>query len=353
MIRRPPKKRVEIKLENSLQTLLVDGNALFKTGYHGAKDEYNYKGEHIGGIYQFITILRKLLNENIYHKVFVFWDGAFSGLLRYRIYKDYKSDRGKNYELGTIPDDPNQLLERYIVQEYLEELSIRQLEDDIVESDDFIAYYCKTKEDNEKITICSNDSDLCQLIGEDVKIYLCNKKIYVTHENYSEIFEHKLENCRTIKIISGDTSDSIKGIKGVKETTLLNLFPELKEKEVGINYIVETAKKLQDERISNKKKPLQALDNLIKSKTDGIQGEKIYEINTKLIDLSNPMITDDAIIKLEELKNNPLSNDRGVKNVYKLIKRDGLDSKISDNYCLEYLLPFKKLNEREKKIKYE
>lgn len=353
MIRRPPKKRVEIKLENSLQTLLVDGNALFKTGYHGAKDEYNYKGEHIGGIYQFITILRKLLNENIYHKVFVFWDGAFSGLLRYRIYKDYKSDRGKNYELGTIPDDPNQLLERYIVQEYLEELSIRQLEDDIVESDDFIAYYCKTKEDNEKITICSNDSDLCQLIDEDVKIYLCNKKIYVTHENYSEIFEHKLENCRTIKIISGDTSDSIKGIKGVKETTLLNLFPELKEKEVGINYIVETAKKLQDERISNKKKPLQALDNLIKSKTDGIQGEKIYEINTKLIDLSNPMITDDAIIKLEELKNNPLSNDRGVKNVYKLIKRDGLDSKISDNYCLEYLLPFKKLNEREKKIKYE
>lgn len=353
MIRRPPKKRVENKIENSLQTLLVDGNALFKTGYHGAKDEYNYKGEHIGGIYQFITILRKLLNENIYHKVFVFWDGAFSGLLRYRIYNKYKSDRGKNYETGTIPDDPNQLLERFIVQEYLEELSIRQLEDEIVESDDFIAYYCKNKDANEKITICSNDSDLCQLINEDVKIYLCNKKIYVTHENYIDVFGHKLENCKLIKIISGDSSDSIKGIRGVKETTLINLFPELTTEILSIDYIIKTSKKLQEERISSKKKPLLTLNNLINSVTDGIQGNKVYEINTKLVDLDNPMITDEAILKLEELKNNPLSDDRGVKNVYKLIKRDGLDSKISDNYCLEYLLPFKKLNEREKKIKYE
>lgn len=352
MIRRPPKKKVN-NVENTIQTLLVDGNALFKTGYHGAKNEYNYKGEHIGGIYQFITILRKLLNENMYHKVFVFWDGAFSGLLRYRIYNQYKSGRGKNYETGTIPDDPNQLLERYIVQEYLEELSIRQLEDEIVESDDFIAYYCKTKNSNEKITICSNDSDLCQLINEDVRIYLCNKKIYVNNDNYSEIYEHKLDNCKLIKIISGDSSDSIMGIKGVKETTLINLFPELKTKKLNIHYIIENSKKLQEERISAKKKPLKVLDNLINSVTDGIQGEKLYEINTKLVDLSSPMITEEAIMNLEELKNNPLSDDRGVKNVYKLIKRDGLDSKISDSYCLEYLLPFKKLNEREKKNKYE
>lgn len=75
MSKRPPKNgEIRTKIQN---TLLVDGNALFKSGYFGAKGEYNYKGEHIGGIYQFITMIRKLLSENMYHRVYVFWDGNF------------------------------------------------------------------------------------------------------------------------------------------------------------------------------------------------------------------------------------------------------------------------------------
>jgi 5'-3' exonuclease len=101
--KRPPKNgEIRQKLQN---TLLVDGNALFKSGYFGAKGEYNYKGQHIGGIYQFITMLRKLLSENMYHRVYVFWDGNFSGKLRYEIYSPYKSSRGKDYVNGTQPID--------------------------------------------------------------------------------------------------------------------------------------------------------------------------------------------------------------------------------------------------------
>lgn len=344
---------INTNVENSIQTLLVDGNALFKTGYHGAKNEYNFKGEHIGGIYQFITVLRKLLNEKFYHKVFVFWDGAFSGKLRYNIYRDYKSDRGKNYETGTIPDDPEQLIQRYIVQEYLEELFIKQLEDPVVESDDFIAYYVKHKEPNEHITICTNDSDLCQLVSENVRAYLCNKKIFLTYENYSDIFTHKQENAKLIKIISGDTADSIKGIVGIKEPTLLKHFPELISEVVSLDFIIAKSIMIQENRLKVKQKPLKALDNIINRVTDGIQGDLVYEINTLLVDLDNPMMTDEAIHNLEVIKQSSLSvDDRGIKNIYKLFKRDGLDSKIGDNYE-EYVLPFKKLIEREKKFKYE
>jgi 5'-3' exonuclease len=53
---------------------------------------------------------------------------------------------------------------------------IRQLKHEIIEGDDFIAYYCLTKE-NEKITICTNDTDMAQLINEDVKIYYLHLKI--------------------------------------------------------------------------------------------------------------------------------------------------------------------------------
>ena len=102
MNKRPPKNGERIKVIN---TLLVDGNALFKLGLYGAKGEYNHRGEHIGGLYQFLTILRKLLTENLYHRVYVFWDGKFSGKLRYNIYQPYKSGRGKNYIEGTEPDE--------------------------------------------------------------------------------------------------------------------------------------------------------------------------------------------------------------------------------------------------------
>jgi len=62
------------KTKKYTHTLLVDGDSLLKTAYHGAKDLYN-KGNHIGGIFQFLTMLRKVINENRFDKVFIFWDG--------------------------------------------------------------------------------------------------------------------------------------------------------------------------------------------------------------------------------------------------------------------------------------
>ena len=145
MNKRPPKNGERKQI---IQTLLVDGNALFKLGLYGAKGEYNHKGQHIGGVYLFLTILRKLLSENIYHRVYVFWDGKYSGKLRYQIYKDYKSSRGKDYEHGTHPIDESEITQRSMIWNYLEELFIRQLQHEVVESDDFIAYYCLNKKEH-------------------------------------------------------------------------------------------------------------------------------------------------------------------------------------------------------------
>ena len=86
-----PEKKKKFK-----KTLVVDGDSLIKTAYHGAKDLY-YKDTHIGGIFQFLTMVRKMLNEYKFDRVYVFWDGPFSGRLRYDIYKEYKSNRGKNF----------------------------------------------------------------------------------------------------------------------------------------------------------------------------------------------------------------------------------------------------------------
>ena len=349
MNKRPPKNG-EIR-EEIQNTLLVDGNALFKRGFSGAKDLYNKDGIHIGGVYQFLTTLRMLLEQEMYHRVYVFWDGNFSGKLRYDIYEPYKSARGKDYINGTQPIDESELKQRRIVWDYLNELCIRQLKDEVIEGDDFIAYYCLTKNKNEKITICTNDRDMAQLINEDVRIFFLDKKNYVGKSNYSSYFRHNQENSVLLKTIVGDTSDSIKGIKGLGETTLLNHFPELTERKVTLNEIIEQASKQQEQRIATKQKPLKVLQNIIDAVTDGVQGKKIYEINDKLVNLSKPMMTKDGIRALELLKNGSLlPENREFKKVFEMMKSHGIDKEIGEYRYPEYLVPFKKLIDREEKI---
>jgi DNA polymerase-1 len=347
--KRPPRNGDTVqKIQN---TLLVDGNALFKRAFAGAKDEYNSKGEHIGGVYQFLTLLRKLLTEDLYHRVYVFWDGNFSGKLRYDIYEPYKSGRGKDYKNGTQPVDEEELKQRKLIWEYLNELYVRQLKDEVIEGDDFIAYYCLTKKQNEKVTICTNDRDMAQLISEDVRIYFLDLKNYVDNSNFISYFCYKLENAALIKTMIGDNSDTIKGIKGLGMKTLLTLFPELTERELNINEIISIAKEKQEERLKNKQKPLAVLDNVINSVTEGVQGKRVYEINDMLVNLKRPMLTEDGIRELEQLIDGTLdSSGRDIKKVLIYMERDGLDKSIGEVRYPEYLIPFKKLIDREKLI---
>jgi DNA polymerase-1 len=347
--KRPPRNGDTVqKIQN---TLLVDGNALFKRAFAGAKDEYNSKGEHIGGVYQFLTLLRKLLTEDLYHRVYVFWDGNFSGKLRYDIYEPYKSGRGKDYKNGTHPIDEEELKQRKLIWEYLNELYVRQLKDEVIEGDDFIAYYCLTKKQNEKVTICTNDRDMAQLISEDVRIYFLDLKNYVDNSNFISYFCYKLENAALIKTMIGDNSDTIKGIKGLGMKTLLTLFPELTERELNINEIISIAKEKQEERLKNKQKPLAVLDNIINSVTEGVQGKRVYEINDMLVNLKRPMLTEDGIRELEQLIDGTLdSSGRDIKKVLIYMERDGLDKSIGEVRYPEYLIPFKKLIDREKLI---
>lgn len=357
MNRKPPRIG---KREEKLNTLLVDGNALFKTGFFGASSEFNSHGVHVGGIYQFITVLRKLLNENLFHQVYVFWDGTFSGKLRYNIYEEYKSARGKDFINGTHPVDQEEVRQKLRISKYLDELFIRQIMDEIVESDDYIAYYCKTKKEHETITICTNDGDMAQLINHGIQVYFCSPQIknYVTTENFNTYFEFKLENAALVKSIIGDTSDSIRGIKRLGEPTLLKLFPELTKRKVTLEEILISADKQQQERLSNKKKPLAVLDSIITGTTtktnengetvDHVMGMEFYERNWKLVNLKEPMMTETGLARLEEYLDATLDPEgRGIKNAYTLMKEDGIDRIVGESRYADYLIPFKKLMERE------
>ena len=86
--------------QKKIETLIVDGDALLKRAFFGAKNVYNENKDHIGGLFQFLNILRKTLSQKHYNKVVVFWDGQYGNLTRRKIYPNYKINRkkSKNYD---------------------------------------------------------------------------------------------------------------------------------------------------------------------------------------------------------------------------------------------------------------
>ena len=326
------------------KTLLVDGNNLMKIGFHGVKD-YFHKGKHIGAIWHFLNTLRKFLEENNYNKVVVFWDSDTNSSQRRLIYPKYKLNR-RNDSNEIKQDSYDEQKQR--VKQYLEEMFVRQLEVENSEADDLIAYYCQISEDENK-TIFSSDRDLTQLISEKVSIYSPSTKRYYKMGDTIKMsdFEVPHYNVKTIKILTGDSSDNIDGIFYLGEKTLIKFFPELLEKEVELSDILSKGEELLKENKDNK-----SLQNLLSGKTkDGIFGDEYYVINKKLIDLDEPLINQKGKDLVESYYSESLDPDgRGYKNLIRMMMEDGLFKylpKTDDNW-IYFLKPFLKLTRKEK-----
>lgn len=326
------------------KTLLVDGNNLIKIGFHGVKD-YFHNGQHIGAIWHFLNTLRRFLEENNYNKVVVFWDSDTNSSQRRLLYPKYKLNRR---DLSNEFKQESYESQRQRVKQYLEEMFVRQVEVDHSEADDLIAYYCKISEDENK-TIFSSDRDLTQLISEKVSIYSPSAKRYYKNGDTIKMsdFEVPHYNVKTIKILTGDSSDNIDGIFYLGEKTLFKFFPELLEKPVDFTDILSKGEELLKENKDNK-----SLQNLLSGKTkEGIFGDEYYDINKKLIDLGEPLITQEGKELVESYYSESLDPDgRGYKNLIRMMMEDGLFKylpKVDDGW-IYFLKPFLKLTRKEK-----
>jgi 5'-3' exonuclease len=359
-----------VNSEKTVYSLIVDGNNLLKISL--VDKTMNSKGEVYGAVMSFIRILGTILNKKDFNYCMVCWDGIGSGVLRWKLYEDYKANRGKNYALHdpnltdydrkmiefqrrclshsramaskTKEEEDEDILferEKSIIKAILEELCIRQYEFENTEGDDIIAFYTKNKNPNEKVVIVSADKDLTQLISDTVIIYNPRMRDFVTKDNSVEKIGITHENVVLEKILCGDASDNIKGVKGIGETTLIKLFPQIKDTKTDLNAIIERSKQLLEERAHNKKKPLKSLENIINGVTDGCQGDKLYEINQKIIDLSEPLLTDEARESLtDELYGIMDTSDRDIKNVYKLVSEFDLTELTNEEKFSNLFSPF-------------
>lgn len=388
----PVRKKIQethsdIIKEKPTLTLLVDGNSLLFSSF--ADPMVNCDGVYIGAIFQFLLQLRIQLSKREFDKVFVSFDDTYSGVLRYNIYHPYKQNRDKHYEEYGISDYMKQYnenlrsMQHYIFNKrkkngelplkvekeksdwekfidenfdrcrdrlclYFNEMGIRWHMDEVCEGDDLIAYYCKNKKDNEKVLIMSSDMDLCQLLSDDVIIYNQIKKIYISNKNFKQHFGYHPDNILLKKVLLGDVSDNIGNIRGLSESKLLEIIPEIVDKKVTLDEVKERTKLLNEERVHNKKKTLQVYDNILSGISNKQYDGDFYEINTLLVDLKNPIITDEMKEEMDGQLDSPLDmEDRSFKNLVVLINEDKIPDLISDTKFSSFFSPFNRIYKKE------
>ena len=331
-----------------MTTLLVDGDNLLTIGYFGVKN-YFYKGEHIGGIYHFLNTLRRSFENYHLDKIVVFWDGEDGSLSRKKIYSYYKDNPKK-------PKSENEInsynYQRQRIKQYLEEVYVRQGEYKYCETDDCIAYYTQITPDEKKI-IFSSDGDLTQLVNEKTQLYNpSHHKLYKPKDTF--VYDHEeilIENIKLVKMLCGDPSDNIAGIRNLGIKRLKEMFPEIVTQPLTLEYVRYKTNFLFEQDKENK-----IIQNLITGVTKrGVFGEEFFQVNNSIVSLDEPILTEEAKENIKVLITENLDPEgRSYKNTMKMMMEDGLFQVLpkSDDAWIKFLNPFLRLTRKEKNKRY-
>ena len=202
--------------------LIIDGhNLLFQMFFGMPSRIIGAKGQAIQGVIGFVGALNRLADMYRPSHLIVMFDGETSNP-RKAILEDYKANRP---DWSEVDDDENPFTQLPMIFEALDYMGIKYSETTACETDDVIAAYALKYGGEAELIISSFDSDYFQLINENVSVVryrgqctvLCDEDYIMA--KYGIPAEKYLE----YKCLVGDTSDNIKGVKGVGPKTAAKL----------------------------------------------------------------------------------------------------------------------------------
>ena len=272
--------------------MLIDGLNLFFRNF-SAINTINSNGVHIGGLGGFFRSLGALIRQIQPTQVVVVFDGVGSSNNRKNIIPEYKSGRNitrvTKHELFDDIDEEDESKYNQIVRiiQYLKTLPVKVITLGKVEADDVIAYMSDklVKSADDRVFIVSSDKDYLQLISQQVIVYRPIEREYYTEATVRDKFKLDPHNFILYKSLMGDSSDALPGIKGLGEKKLFKLFPELSTQDLTFENILEISEKRMTE-------------NVIYARI--LQDVEMLEKKYQIMDLSNPMMTDDDKTYVDE-----------------------------------------------------
>ena len=228
--------------------LLIDGSSLIFRAFYAIRHLSTKDGIATNGVYGFLTMCFKALEENKPSHVLVAFDRK-GPTFRTKDYEDYKAGRKKT------PDELN--MQFGILKDILDKMGVARLDMDDYEADDIIGTLAKTAQEEGFEALClTGDRDYLQLVDDNIKVILTKKGISQTEDyDNDKIFEEyglAPKDLIEVKGLMGDKSDNIPGVPGIGEKTAVKLIKEYKTIEGVYDNIEEiSGKKMKENLIEN------------------------------------------------------------------------------------------------------
>ncbi len=267
------------------RVLLIDGLNLFFRNF-AMLNIVNENGVHVGGLGGFLRSLGTLINVIEPTSMYIIFDGENSSMNRKNILSEYKAGRHisriTNWEIfNDVEDEHDAKLDQIVrLIDYLKCLPVHVAALDKVEADDIIAHLATTitqNNDDSRAFIVSSDKDFIQLVSDQITVYRPIEKDFYTRDTIVEKFGVLPENFILYKVLMGDASDKVPGIKGLGVKKLMKFFPELNERILTLDDLIEISTRKYKEHV-------------IYSRV--VFEEKNLRKNYKIMDLHNPMMDD-------------------------------------------------------------
>ena len=278
------------------RVLIVDGLNLYLRAF-AVNGALNDNGVPVGGLTGFLRSLAYAIREVNPTRVIVVYDGAGGSQRRRKILPDYKANRtpGKRITRWDAFKDAREEKDAMKIQfsrliEYLDFLPVNVISIDKIEADDTIAYIAHTLLD-EDVTILSADQDFLQLVDERITVWSPTKKKFYTPRMVEADYGVPAHNFLMYKVLMGDKSDNIEGVKGLGPKKLPKIVPDLlTQTTLDLDFILEHAGK--GEEPMHKK--------IVESATQ-------LQINEELMDLKNPPISGELKLQIARLIEAPIN----------------------------------------------
>ena len=218
--------------------MAIDGNSIVNRAFFGIRMLNAPDGTPTNGIYGFLTILQRLLDEEKPDGVCVAFD-LRAPTFRHLQYDGYKAQR------KGMPEDL--AVQMPILKQVLDGMGIMRIEREGFEADDLLGSLARVCEaDGDECVIVTGDKDSLQLITDSTRVLHVKSRagqtetINYTRERFEE--EYGFEPIRMIDLkgLMGDTSDNIPGVPGVGEKTALDLLHRFG----SLDYILENVESL-------------------------------------------------------------------------------------------------------------
>jgi len=221
--------------------VLIDGHSIINRAFYGVPLLSNAEGLHTNGIYGFLNILFKILDEEKPDYLCVAFD-VKEPTFRHKMYAEYK---------GTRKPMPQELREQVpVLQEVLSAMQIAVVKKGGYEADDILGTLARLGEkEGMDVTLVSGDRDLLQIATDKIKIRIPKTKGGKTEtEDYyaKDVFEkYQVTPFQFIelKALMGDTSDNIPGVPKVGEKTAIGLMVSYGSIDGIYEHIEEITKK--------------------------------------------------------------------------------------------------------------